>query len=78
MAGWPRVSRMVKRYELVMILMLFSSLAGADEDDSPSLELLEFLAEGTEVDGQWMDPVKMNELTQPSSSTLNEESQGDE
>jgi len=69
---------MVKRYELVMILMLFSSLAGADEDDSPSLELLEFLAEGTEVDGQWMDPVKMNELTQRSSSTLNEESQGDE
>jgi len=69
---------MVKRYGLAIILMLFSSLAGAEEDDSPSLELLEFLAEGMEVDGQWMDPIRMNELTQHSTSRQNEESQGDE
>ena len=69
---------MGNRYRLFVIVLLSIGLAQADESELPSLELLEFLTEATQIDGQWMDPVRMNELTQSRDSALNEESSGDE
>ena len=51
------------RASLVLLLMiLFSQILQsettepADEDESPSLELLEFLGEWETSDGTWVDP----------------------
>jgi len=69
---------MVSLRKWFLLLFMFHALSWADELEAPSLELLEFLAESTEVDGQWMDPVMMNELTQRANAISGEESQGDE
>lgn len=78
MTGWLRVHRMVSVRGWFILVLMFHALAWADDVEAPSLELLEFLAEGTEIDGQWLDPVRMSELTQQSTAGLDVESQGDE
>jgi len=48
---------------LLVMLFVFPSLLWASDADSPSLDFLEFLAEGAVVDGKWTDPVEVREMT---------------
>lgn len=53
----------MKRVSVVWLLMLvlipFAAVADdAPEDESPSLELLEFLADWETDDGEWVDPMR--------------------
>ncbi len=45
-------------------LLLFCQQAVADDEQpqQPSMELLEFLGSGENIDGQWLDPLHMVEL----------------
>jgi hypothetical protein len=53
----------VRVSSLVAMAFLFHSLLWAADAVAPSLELLEFLAEGAVVDGQWTDPVAVQEMS---------------
>lgn len=69
---------MVKSPAVLILLLMLHTLVWAGDAEAPTLELLEFLvAEGTEVDGLWLDPILMNELTQRDEA-LGEEPQSDE
>ena len=45
------------------LLFMFHSLLWAADAVAPSLELLEFLADGAVVDGQWTDPMEVQDLS---------------
>ena len=52
------------RPSLILILMiLFSPLiqAQTQDDDTPSLDLLEFLGEWETSDGTWLDPAQLED-----------------
>jgi len=44
-------------------MCVFPSLLWAIDSDVPSLDLLEYLAEGAVVDGKWTDPVEVQEMS---------------
>lgn len=48
---------------LLVILLVFPSLLWASDAGAPSLDFLEFLAEGAVVDGKWTDPVEVREMS---------------
>lgn len=45
-----------------ILLTLLGNNVHADENKPPSMEFLEFLGEWESSDGQWMDPLTINEL----------------
>lgn len=48
---------------IASVLLAFSgSGVRADANEPPSMEFLEFLGEWESSDGQWMDPLTINEL----------------
>ena len=58
---------------LLVMLFVFPSLLWASDAGTPSLDFLEFLAEGAVVDGKWTDPVEVREM-----SVSQTENSGDE
>ncbi|HED17779.1 MAG TPA: hypothetical protein ENI64_13325 [Gammaproteobacteria bacterium] len=61
-------------FQLFYITMILVSVTGArpgfaeqKDDDSPGLEMLEFLADWETADGQWIDPaiLQQEELKEP-------------
>jgi len=68
---------MVRASDLLLLFMLFTVRVWAEEIELPSLELLEFLAEGLEIDGQLLDPISINEQTM-AGVRFEKESQGNE
>ena len=43
-------------------MLLIATQVRAEDNTGPSLELLEFLADGTQVDSQWVDPLSLEEV----------------
>lgn len=54
----------VKQTIYLIILLIWNTHVTGDERQAelPSTELLEFLGDGENVDGEWMDPLHMIEL----------------
>lgn len=63
---------------LIALMFLFPFVLWGAESEPPSLELLEFLAEGAMVDGRWTDPVEVDEMTRLQQNTLVDEVERDE
>lgn len=62
------VCRCAAAWSLVLILLMASSVWGADQDGSdgqtempPPLELLEFLGQWETDDGEWIDPQELED-----------------
>jgi hypothetical protein len=62
---------------LFATLLMFHAPLWAD-DEVPSLEFLEFLAEGAVVDGQWTDPVEVGTLNVAQQGKTGDEVKGHE
>ena len=62
MSGWKNMNY---RHKLLLLSMiLFSPISQAQnqqEDEAPSLELLEFLGEWETGDGEWLDPAELED-----------------
>ena len=43
---------------LILLLLTIAFDARADSDETPSMELLEFLGEWQTKDGEWVDPMR--------------------
>lgn len=54
---------MVRFKAIFVLVFMVNSLLWAADAIAPSLELLEFLAEGAVVDGQWTDPMEVQDLS---------------
>lgn len=54
---------------LVLVSILFVSLsagsARGDEEDPPSMEILEFLADWETDEGEWIDPTTLDQMSLP-------------
>ncbi len=61
--GWcTRVIRVRQAIYLLGLLLWFYQLSAEEQDELPSMELLEFLGDAENIDGQWLDPLNMIEL----------------
>ena len=49
-------------YLLGLLLCCAQAAAEENQAEQPSMELLEFLGEAAQVDGQWLDPLNMVEI----------------
>lgn len=63
----------MKSSKAAALLFTFPFLLWAEEATTPSLELFEFLAEGARVDGQWVDPVEVDEMMIPETVSSGDE-----
>ncbi|MGB5260143.1 MAG: hypothetical protein WBO34_06405 [Gammaproteobacteria bacterium] len=48
-----------------MLISIYATASAAEEDSLPGMALLEFLAEWETSDGQWVDPVELDEADEP-------------
>ncbi len=65
--GWRKSTTVwVNRYQLLAALILLNMIATvyAENDDSPSMEFLEFLGEFQTDDGEWIDPINLLDMEQ--------------
>jgi len=62
--GWNLRSVPVRfiRPVLLSIMLLTSYIAKADSKEMPSMEFLEFLGEGIEVEGEYLDAVNYEDI----------------
>ena len=47
---------------LLCLLLLTSFTSHAEQQNTPSMEFLEFLGEGVKVDGEYLDPVNYDDI----------------
>ncbi|MCW9005150.1 MAG: hypothetical protein OQK70_07800 [Gammaproteobacteria bacterium] len=72
---------MVKKFIVTLYCLIGISFATgihADSADQPDLEFLEFLADWQSDQGEWLDPLHMQELAQNEPGVQSTEVQGDE
>jgi hypothetical protein len=50
---------------MVLMMSVSAVSAGAEEDSLPDMELLEFLVEWETAEGNWLDPVELDEPVTP-------------
>lgn len=63
------------RYFVVMLGVVLSLWAGAvcaEEEEQPSLELLEFLADWETSEARWIDPTELDQWTVPDKEEEND------
>ena len=58
--------------------ILFAPASHGDSTDQPDLEFLEFLADWQSDQGEWLDPLHMQEFAQNELDVQSTEVQGDE
>ena len=46
---------------MFLLMSLYAAQVPAEEDGLPGMELLEFLVEWETADGQWIDPLELDE-----------------
>lgn len=68
--GFPMKKIMPGRYLFAVMLFVLSVCGAAgqtleNDQDLPSLELLEFLGEWETENGEWIDPVEMDQINLP-------------
>lgn len=76
--GWRKSTTVwANSYRIFAALVLLNLVvaAHAESDDSPSMELLEFLGEFQTDDGEWIDPLNLTGMEQ---SEPNREQERDE
>ena len=62
MSGWKHMNYQHKLLLLSMILFFpISQAENQQEDEAPSLELLEFLGEWETSNGEWLDPAELED-----------------
>ena len=62
MSGWNSMN--CRHSLLVLMMIIFSPLLQAEtqrDEESPTLELLEFLGEWETSDGEWLDPTELED-----------------
>ena len=57
---------------LVVVLSLWASAVCGEEEEPPSLELLEFLADWETSEGRWIHPTELDQWTVPDKEEKNE------
>ncbi len=75
--GWNKGARVRVNSLLLAAVLLVSNAASAEEVEVPPLELLEYLGEWEDSDGQWFDP-QLLQLVMPGSPPLGEEQVNEE
>ena len=60
----------------VLVMTIPSKIAWPSEEELPSLEMLEFLAEWETDDGEWIDPIAL--YTEPDNATSDSQYKGNE
>ena len=67
----------VKQAVYIIGLLFWYLQASADEGSKalPSMELLEFLGDAENIDGEWVDPLNMIELQDAKQQTEQQETQ---
>ena len=71
--GWRRGIRVQGRVLLLAAALLCPILVLAEEADVPPLELLEYLGEWEDGDGQWFDPTILQLVMLSGEEQANEE-----
>ena len=66
MTGYPRKRRRARSAIVLMLMSVYATVNASEEDGLPGMALLEFLAEWETADGQWIDPVELDETDDPS------------
>ena len=61
MTGYLRMRRRARPACMALLMGMFAAQAIAEADSLPDMELLEFLVEWETSDGQWIDPVDLQE-----------------
>ena len=61
MTGYRRKRRQARLVLLVLLMGGMAAQSNADEEALPGMALLEFLAEWETADGQWLDPVDLED-----------------
>jgi hypothetical protein len=56
-----------------MLMSAYCVQALAEDDGLPGIELLEFLADWETSDGQWVDPVELDEPVPPASENAGQD-----
>ena len=46
---------------MLLLMSVYATVNASEEDSLPGMALLEFLAEWETADGQWVDPVELDE-----------------
>ena len=64
MTGYRRKSGQARLVLLAWLMGCMAAQSNADEESLPGMALLEFLAEWETTDGQWLDPVDLEEPAQ--------------
>lgn len=55
-----------------VVLSLWAGAVCGEEEEPPSLELLEFLADWETSEGRWIDPTELDQWTVPDKEEKNE------
>jgi hypothetical protein len=50
---------------VLMLMSVYATVNASEEDGLPGMALLEFLAEWETADGQWIDPVELDDPDDP-------------
>ena len=50
---------------IIFFLLINPVLASEEEENLPSMEFLEFLADWSDDDGEWLDPVDLEKMNLP-------------
>ena len=66
MTGYPRKRRRARSAIVLMLMSVCATVNASEEGSLPGMALLEFLAEWETADGQWIDPVELDEADDPS------------
>ena len=65
MTGCPRKTPRVRPAMIVLLMSVHTAPAIAEDDRLPDMDLLEFLVEWQTADGQWIDPVELDDPIAP-------------
>ena len=65
-------------YIIGLLLWYVQAYADGGQTEQPSMELLEFLGDAENIDGEWLDPLNMIELHDNEQPTTQQEKQAND
>lgn len=78
-SGWRMKKTLVDKHWLIILFFCAFTVfdLNANEDETPSMELLEFLGEWETQDGEWFDPVNFLDQQERDTAVAQEEQTDD-